>query len=129
MPLWKPAAIADRKRITAYIAQDNPQEAIEMGDLLVDKANLLTQQPMLGRVGRVKGTRELVPHLNYILIYRLAAGTAEVLRVKHSTQQWPGPAKKTGQQHDKAAATTGLKSTRANRPIGVPVISYQTGNP
>ncbi len=89
MPLWRPAAIADRKNITAYIAQDNPQAAIEMGDSLMDKAALLDQHPMLGRVGRVKGTRELVAHPNYILIYRVVGDVAEVLRVKHAAQQWP----------------------------------------
>ena len=94
MPLWRPAAIADRKSITAYITQDKPQAAIEMGDMLMDKANQLDQHPMLGRVGRVKGTRELVAHPNYILIYRLVGGVAEVLRVKHSAQQWPSQAKK-----------------------------------
>lgn len=89
MPLWKPAAIADRKRITAHIAQDNPRAAMEMGDMLMDKAALLDQHPMLGRVGRVKGTRELVAHPNYILIYRLVGEVAEVLRIKHAAQQWP----------------------------------------
>lgn len=89
MPLWKPAAIADRKRITAHIAKDNLTAAIEMGDMLIDKAALLDQHPMLGRVGRVKGTRELVAHPNYILIYRVAGEVAEVLRVKHAAQQYP----------------------------------------
>ena len=89
MPLWRPAAIADRKSIIAYIAQDNPQAAIEMGDMLMEKAAMLDQHPMLGRVGRVKGTRELVVHPNYILIYRIVRNVAEVLRVKHAAQQWP----------------------------------------
>ncbi len=89
MPLWKPAAIADRKSITAYIAQDNPQAAIEIGDLLMHKAAQLDQRPALGRIGRVKGTRELVAHPNYILIYRIAGKAVEVLRVKHAARKWP----------------------------------------
>lgn len=89
MPLWRPTAIADRKSITAYIAQDNPQAAIEMGDMLMQKAEQLDAHPMLGRVGRVKGTRELVAHQNYILIYRIVGEVAEVLRVKHAAQKWP----------------------------------------
>lgn len=86
---WRPAAIADRRRITAHIAQDNPRAAIEMGDMLIGKAALLDPHPMLGRVGRVKGTRELVAPPSYILVYRLAGDVAEVLRVKHAAQQWP----------------------------------------
>jgi addiction module RelE/StbE family toxin len=89
LPYWKPAAIADRKNITAYIAQDNPRAAIEMGDLLMQKAAHLDQHPKLGRVGRVKGTRELVVHPNYILIYRIVGEVVEVLRVKHGAQKWP----------------------------------------
>lgn len=89
MPLWKPAAVADRKRITAYIAQDNPLAAVEMGDMLFNKAKQLDQHPLLGRVGHVKGTRELVVHANYILIYRQVGGVVEVLRIKHAAQQSP----------------------------------------
>ena len=55
----------------------------------MEKAELLDQHPMLGRLGRIKGTRELVAHPNYILIYRLVGEVAEVLRVKHAAQQWP----------------------------------------
>ena len=89
MPTWKPAAIADRKRIIAYIAQEKPRAAIELGDLLMEKAGLLDLYPLLGPVGRVTGTRELTVHPNYILIYRLVDDAVEVLRVKHAAQQWP----------------------------------------
>ncbi|MFN5350632.1 MAG: type II toxin-antitoxin system RelE/ParE family toxin [Polaromonas sp.] len=89
MPVWKPTAIADRKSITAYIAQDNPMAAIEMGDMLMQKAAQLDQHPKLGRTGRVTGTRELVVHPNYILIYRIVGESVEVLRVKHAAQKWP----------------------------------------
>ncbi|PRC95041.1 Addiction module toxin, RelE/StbE family [Solimicrobium silvestre] len=60
-----------------------------MGDMLIQKAAQLDQHPTLGRVGRVKGTRELVVHPNCILIYRIVGKIAEVLRVKHVAQQWP----------------------------------------
>ena len=89
MPTWKPAAIADRKRIIAYIAQDKPRTAIKLGDLLMEKAGLLDLYPLLGPAGRVKGTRELTVHPNYILIYRIVGEVVEVLRVKHAAQQRP----------------------------------------
>jgi toxin ParE1/3/4 len=89
LPVWRPTAIADRKSITAYIAQDNPRAAVELGDMLMQKAEQLDQHPMLGRAGRVKGTRELVAHPNYILIYRIVGKAVEVLRVKHAAQKWP----------------------------------------
>lgn len=89
MPKWRPAAIADRKRMTDYIAEDNPKAAIELGDALIETAGLLDQNPMQGRSGRVRGTRELVAHPNYILIYRIVGKAVEVLRVKHAAQKWP----------------------------------------
>lgn len=89
MPVWKQTAIADRKSITAHIAKDKPLAAVELGDLLMEKAAQLDQHPNMGRVGRVKGTRELVVHPNYLLIYRVVGQVVEVLRVKHAAQKWP----------------------------------------
>ena len=89
MPSWKPAALADRRGIIEYIARDNPLAAIELGDLLIAQAEQLDQHPTSGRIGRVKGTRELVVHPNYILVYRIVGKTVEVLRVKHAAQRWP----------------------------------------
>ncbi len=89
MPVWKPAAIADRKRITAHIAKDNVMAAIDMADLLIAKALVLGEHPLMGRAGRIKGTRELVAHPNYILFYRVVGSKVEILRVKDVAQQWP----------------------------------------
>lgn len=89
MPTWKPKAVEDLNDITAYIAQDNPRAAVETVDMLMQKAGQLDEYPELGRTGRVRGTRELVAHPNYILIYRLADGAVEVLRVKHAARRWP----------------------------------------
>ena len=63
--------------------------AIEFSDLLIQQAAQLDGNPMLGRVGRVNGTRELVAHPNYISVYRLVGNVAEVLRVKHTSQKLP----------------------------------------
>ena len=89
MPVWRPAAIADRKRITNHIAKDNVMAAIDLADLLLAKALVLDEHPLLGRAGRIKGTRELVVHPNYIVFYRVVGKAVEVLRVKHAAQQWP----------------------------------------
>ena len=55
----------------------------------MEKANQLDQHPNIGRVGRIKGTRELLVHPNYLLIYRVVGQIVEVLRVKHAAQQLP----------------------------------------
>lgn len=87
--VWARPAAADRQHIRAYIAQDKPSAALALDLLLSEKAALLIDQPLLGRPGRVGGTRELVVHPNYILVYDLSADSVRVLRVLHAARQWP----------------------------------------
>ena len=86
---WRPVAEADRDGIVDYIAQDNPVAAIELGDVIDRRVAELPEHPKLYRVGRVRGTRELVVHPNYVVVYRIARGEIEILRVLHSARQWP----------------------------------------
>lgn len=86
---WRPLAEADRDAILDHIAQDNPVAAIELGDAIDRRVAALPQHPKLYRVGRVRGTRELVVHPNYVLVYRIARDEIQILRVLHSARQWP----------------------------------------
>lgn len=43
----------------------------------------------MGRPGRRKGTRELVAHPSYLLIYDVSGRTIRILRVMHTARQWP----------------------------------------
>ena len=89
---WRPAAEADRDGIIDYIAQDDPAAAIDLGDAIDRRVTALPNQPKLYRVGRVRGTREMVVHPNYIVVYRIVRGEIEILRALHSARQWPpGP--------------------------------------
>ena len=89
---WTPEAKQDRDQIYDYIEADNPAAALTLDELFSKNASLLVEHPGLGRLGRVKGTRELVAHRNYILIYDLVGDWVRVLRVIHAVRQWP-PAK------------------------------------
>ncbi len=86
---WTPEALDDRRAIYEYIEIDNPGAALALDELFSEKANRLADHPGLGRPGRVAGTRELVAHQNYILIYDTANGMVRVLRVLHTARQWP----------------------------------------
>ena len=86
---WRPVAEADRDGILDHIAQDDPVAAIELGDAIDRRVAALPQHPKLYRVGRVRGTRELVVHPNYVLVYRIARDEIQILRVLHSARQWP----------------------------------------
>ena len=52
--------------------------------------SLLSDQPGIGRVGRVPGTRELVVDKTpYVLPYRVLDNDIEILRVLHTSRRWP----------------------------------------
>lgn len=86
---WTPEATQDREAIYEYIEADNPTAAMALDELLAENAGRLVHHPGLGRPGRVAGTRELVAHQNYVLVYDTAAGLVRVLRVLHAARQWP----------------------------------------
>ncbi len=57
---------------------------------LIEAAVLpLAEHPYLFRVGRVAGTRELVAHPNYIVIYRVLTERVEIVDVVHARQSYP----------------------------------------
>lgn len=75
-----------------HIAKENPTAAIEQGEIIIKQVEQLAIHPEIGRVGRKQGTRELViSRTSFIVIYRVkpAVNRVEILRVLHSSQQWP----------------------------------------
>lgn len=88
---WKKQAINDLIKIGRYIAEDSPVNAEKMVSSIEDKVTPLADHPQMGRTGRKRGTRELVAHENYFVVYRLLNDSehVEILRVKHVAQQWP----------------------------------------
>jgi addiction module RelE/StbE family toxin len=89
--VWTDPADEDRERIVSFIAQDNPQAAVEMDDLFTTSADSLVNLSARARPGRLPNTRELVVHRNYILVYGIDedADTIYIKAVLHSSQQWP----------------------------------------
>ena len=87
--LWTPEALQDRLDIWEYIAADNPIAASRMDELFSEAAARLADHPNLGRAGRIAGTRELVAHENYRLVYEIAHETVWVLVLIHTARQWP----------------------------------------
>lgn len=89
--LWTPEANQDRLDIQEYIAVANPRAAARFDTIFLDAAAQLGDFPMLGRTGKIPGTRELVPHESYRLIYEVdeAANTIWVMALVHTARQWP----------------------------------------
>lgn len=87
--VWLDEALRDLAEITSYIADRNPAAARSLNRLIVEQSDLLGEHPLLFRPGRVSGTREVVVHPNYVVVYRLTATTVEILNVLHSRQEYP----------------------------------------
>jgi addiction module RelE/StbE family toxin len=87
--VWTKTARADRREVFEYIHADSPRAAIKMDLIFSEKATILTRFPEMGRLGRVPGTRELLAHRHYFLICRIRANTVQILRVLHTSRQWP----------------------------------------
>ncbi len=41
------------------------------------------------RAGRITGTREVIPHKSYCLVYEIKQETVWVLALVHTARQWP----------------------------------------
>ncbi|OVZ63689.1 type II toxin-antitoxin system mRNA interferase toxin, RelE/StbE family [Pigmentiphaga sp. NML030171] len=92
---WTFEAIGDREAIYDYIEADNPVAALALDELFEEKSGRLVDHPDVGRPGRVAGTRELVVHRHYVLVYDMTGEKIRVLRVLHAARQWP-PSKERG---------------------------------
>ncbi|WP_420860321.1 type II toxin-antitoxin system RelE/ParE family toxin [Algirhabdus cladophorae] len=88
--IWSQAAELDLADIVDFIAIDNLTAAMELAQLIVSAVeNNLPDQPHMGRPGRAHGTRELVVHKNYIVIYRATESQIQVLAVMHAARFFP----------------------------------------
>jgi addiction module RelE/StbE family toxin len=86
---WNASAVADLMAIVDYISDDNPDAALALMDEIQGKVEQLQAHPKRCRLGRVKGTRELVVRPNYIVVYAETPVSVMVLRVLHAAQMWP----------------------------------------
>nr|WP_210427831.1 MULTISPECIES: type II toxin-antitoxin system RelE/ParE family toxin [unclassified Dyella] len=75
--------------IIDYISDDNPDAAQRLKDDIETRVAGLPAQPRLYRTGRVPGTREMVVHPNYVVVYAELGKVIAILRVLHAAQQWP----------------------------------------
>lgn len=87
--VWLKAAKEDRLETLNYIAADNPAAAERMDTLFSEAAERLGELPQIGRPGSIAGTRELIPHENYRLIYQVDDDTVWILALIHTSRQWP----------------------------------------
>jgi len=87
--IWLEEALADITDIITFIAIEAPEAAERLKSRLQAAPLSLAEHPYLYPVGRVSGTRELVAHPNYIVVYRITAYRVEIVNVLHTRQNYP----------------------------------------
>lgn len=87
--VWRSLANDQLLTIARFIAEHDKVAAGQIVDRMEAVTLLLSQHPYLGRIGRAAGSREVLAHPNYWLIYRVTSDAVEVLSVLHARQQYP----------------------------------------
>ncbi|HZZ67703.1 MAG TPA: type II toxin-antitoxin system RelE/ParE family toxin [Phenylobacterium sp.] len=89
--VWTPQAYQDRSEIWDFIAAESPAAAERMDRIFSEAAASLAAFPNRGRRASVAGTRELIPHDSYRLIYEVVDDAVWVLAIVHTARRWPPP--------------------------------------
>lgn len=87
--IWTPQAVHDRSDVWDHIAADSPLAAARMDSLFSAAADRLAAHPKLGRPGKIAGTRELLAHEHYRLVYEIHGDAVWGLTLVHTARQWP----------------------------------------
>lgn len=86
---WTPEAVTDRVAIWDYLVVRNPDAALRMDLLFDDAVAQLAEFPKLGHDGEIAGTRELIPHRSYRIVYEIVDDTVWILVLIHTARMWP----------------------------------------
>lgn len=87
--IWSPEAVQDRLAIWEYLLTVNPQAAIDMDERFGEATCRLATHPLIGHSGKIQGTRELIPHENYRLVYEIQEEQVWILALVHTARLWP----------------------------------------
>lgn len=81
---WTKGAQNNLNQIEDYIAQDNPKAAVDIILKIIKSVGMLSENPAMGRIGRIFDTRELIINgTPFIVPYRIKSEQIEILRVLH----------------------------------------------
>ena len=87
--IWTSQAVQDRCDVWDHIAADNLHAAARMDKLFSAAADRLAAHPQLGHPGKMPGTRDLLPHAHYRLVYEIHHDTVWVITLVHTARRWP----------------------------------------
>ncbi len=82
--IYSDRALVDFESILDYIAPDNPQAAIKLGEGLLEACELLAQQPEMGvRLGPSNSTQRMFTFRKYAIYYRNLENVVRIQRFLH----------------------------------------------
>jgi plasmid stabilization system protein ParE len=87
--IWSVRAQRDIEIIREYLGYDAAFEFPQIADRIVQAAHILIDSPFVGPVIGLRGERKWgVRGLPYILVYRPNSNGTQILRVRHSSENW-----------------------------------------
>ena len=86
---WRASARDDLVDIIDYVTERDVCAAVHLLDTIEEAGESLPEHPMLYRAGRVAGTREMVVHPHYMVVYHIANFAIEILAVMHTSRRPP----------------------------------------
>jgi len=72
-----------------FVVEQNSQAAVRLDQIFSDVVSKLSDFPLMGKPGKISGTREWIPHENYRLVYEIVDQTVWILTVLHASREWP----------------------------------------
>lgn len=87
--VWSQTADEQLAELIAYIADDNVDASQSLLHRIRSAAEHLSDHPYMFRPGRKPGTREMVVHPNYIVVYRVLTDAIDVVSVLHARREYP----------------------------------------
>lgn len=87
--LWNDRAEADFAMLMEYLAERSPSGAVRLRALFGHFVERIAEHPYIFREGREVGTREVVVHPNYTLVYRIEERVIRIVNVLHTSQRYP----------------------------------------
>ena len=87
--IWEAEAELQYATTIDFIAARNLAAAGRLALQIDEAVERLRRFPESGRPGRVNGTRELIVHPNYVVVYRVTPEAIDVLRFLHARQRYP----------------------------------------
>ncbi|QDX25489.1 type II toxin-antitoxin system RelE/ParE family toxin [Sphingomonas suaedae] len=86
---WEADALLQFELLIQFVRDRDERAAEALARRIGDGAERIRHFPESGRPGRVDGTRELIVHPNYLVVYQIVPESIDIIRLLHSRQRYP----------------------------------------